>query len=221
MKKAYPEFRLIGLAIILLGSVQLFGQQCILKGRLVTNDGNAAADVNVIIKEIKRGAISADDGSFKFTNVPAGLYTLIISSIGLQTVQKSLYCGPNQVCELNFTLHENQNELREVTVTGSKGLNEKIITAGKIPIDPMDLPQSITVIGRSILERQQTLRLSDALMNVNGVYVYGTTGGGQEEIGGRGYAFNSSNTFKNGARFNNGVMPEISGMEKVEVMKGS
>jgi iron complex outermembrane receptor protein len=221
MKKAYRVFRLIGLAIILLGSVQLFAQQCMLKGRLVTNDGNAAADVNVIIKEIKRGAISADDGSFKFANVPAGHYTLIISSIGLQTIQKTVYCGPNQVYELNFTLHENQDELREVIITGSKGLNEKIVTAGKIPINPMDLPQSIIVIGRSILERQQTLRLSDVLMNVNGVYVYGTTGGGQEEIGGRGYAFNSSNTFKNGVRFNNGVMPEISGMEKVEVMKGS
>ncbi|HYJ37965.1 MAG TPA: TonB-dependent receptor, partial [Chitinophagaceae bacterium] len=61
----------------------------------------------------------------------------------------------------------------------------------------------------------------DALMNVNGVYVYGTTGGSQEEIGARGYAFNSSNTFKNGVRYNNGIMPEMSALEKVEIMKGS
>ena len=161
-----------------------------------------------------------EDGSF-LGNLKEGDYTVIISSVGLQSQQRVLHCGGNQVCEIDFRLHENQNELTEVIVTGFKGLNEKPVSVGKIPIEPMDLPQSVTVSGKNILERQQTLRLSDVLMNVNGVYVYGTTGGAQEEIGGRGYAFNSSNTFKNGARFNNAIMPEMSGLEKVEVMKGS
>jgi iron complex outermembrane recepter protein len=76
-------------------------------------------------------------------------------------------------------------------------------------------------ISKDVLEQQQTLQLSDALRNVNGVYVMGTTGGNQEELAGRGFAYNSSNTFKNGARFNNGVRPEMSSLEKVEVMKGS
>jgi hypothetical protein len=41
----------------------------------------------------------------------------------------------------------------------------------------------------------------------------GNTGGYQEEIAARGYAFGSSNTFKNGARYNNGAMPEMSGLK--------
>ncbi|MBI1780195.1 MAG: TonB-dependent receptor [Sphingobacteriales bacterium] len=48
----------------------------------------------------------------------------------------------------------------------------------------------------------------------------GTTGGFQEEIAARGFAFNSSNTFKNGVRYNNAVMPEMSSVEKLEFLKG-
>jgi iron complex outermembrane recepter protein len=53
------------------------------------------------------------------------------------------------------------------------------------------------------------------------VYIMGTTGGYQEEIAGRGYAFSSSNTFKNGVRYNNGIIQELSALEKVEFLKGS
>lgn len=85
----------------------------------------------------------------------------------------------------------------------------------------MDLPQSIAVIDREIMDQQQTLRISDVIRNTNGVYTMGTTGGIQEEIAARGFAFGSNNTFRNGVRFNNGVMPEISALEKVEILKGS
>jgi iron complex outermembrane recepter protein len=95
------------------------------------------------------------------------------------------------------------------------------VSVGKLPIKAMDLPQSIAVVGKDVIERQQNLRLSEVISNTTGIYVYGTSGGIQEEIGGRGYAFNSSNTFKNGVRYNNGAMPEISALEKVEILKGS
>ena len=221
MKNSLILIRIITVICLMFGVSESFAQGTTLKGHVYTNDGKPAAHVNVLIKEIKRGTASLEDGTFILDNLKEGSYTLIISCVGLQTLERSLHCGTNQVCEIDFTLKENETELREVVVTGSKGLNEKPVSVGKVLIDPMDLPQSTTVIGKTILDRQQTLRLSDALMNVNGVYVYGTTGGSQEEIGGRGYAFNSSNTFKNGARYNNGIMPEMSGLEKVEVIKGS
>ncbi|MBS1654043.1 MAG: TonB-dependent receptor, partial [Bacteroidetes bacterium] len=118
-------------------------------------------------------------------------------------------------------LEEDAKQLSAVMVMSQKNLNDKPVAIGKIAIDPMDLPQSISVVSRPVLERQQSLRLSDVLMNVNGLYMYGNTGGSQEEIGARGYSFGSSNTFKNGVRYNNGAMPEISALEKVEVIKGS
>lgn len=119
------------------------------------------------------------------------------------------------------TLTKSSLELKEIEIIDAKSMNEKPVTIGKVAIKPLDLPQSTAVIEREILEQQQTLRVSDVLKNVNGVYIMGATGGYQEEIAGRGFSFGSSNTFKNGIRFNNAGMPEMSGIERMEVMKGS
>ena len=92
---------------------------------------------------------------------------------------------------------------------------------GKIGIRSLDLPQASLVLDKQLLEKQQVLTLADALMNTPGVYVMGNTGGYQQEIAGRGYAFGSSNTFKNGMRYFNGIMPEMVTLERFEVLKGS
>jgi iron complex outermembrane receptor protein len=46
-------------------------------------------------------------------------------------------------------------------------------------------------------------------------------GSTQEAFAARGYSFSSGNMFKNGSRVNSGAMPEMSSLEKVEVLKGS
>lgn len=117
--------------------------------------------------------------------------------------------------------HFDTTKLQEVTVMPDSTPNVKKIAIGKAGIAAIDLPQAVTVIDRDVLERQQVLTLGDALMNVNGVYVMGATGGYQQEIGARGYTFGTSNSFKNGVLFNPSVMPEMSAAERVEVLKGS
>ncbi len=111
--------------------------------------------------------------------------------------------------------------LKEIEISSVKSNNEKAVNIGKIAIKPLDLPQSVASINQEILEQQQTVHMSEALKNFNGVYLMGTSGGYQEEIAGRGFAFGSNNTFKNGVRFNNLAMPEMSALERMEVMKGS
>ena len=191
-----------------------------LKGVVRTSDGMPAAQVNVQLKEVKKGTISSEDGSYSLVNIPSGKYTLIVSFVGLQTIQKPVEVKADEISDFDFTLVENETQLAEIVITASRSMNEKPATIGKLPIKPMDLPQSVSIIGKDVLEKQQVLRLSDALQNVTGVYLMGTTGGYQEEIAARGYAFGSNNTFKNGARYNNGAMPEMSGVEKVEFLKG-
>jgi iron complex outermembrane receptor protein len=191
------------------------------KGVVRSSDGEPVQYVSIQLKEIKGGVLSAEDGSFLIKNIKEGKYTLLVSFVGLKQQTQTIEIKSGETHAIDFKLPENASQLTEVVVAYSKGINEKSVTVGKVNIKPMDLPQSIAVVGKEILERQQTLRVSDALMNVTGVYLYGNTGGGQEEIGGRGYAFNSSNTFKNGVRFNNGAMPEMSSLERLEVMKGS
>jgi iron complex outermembrane recepter protein len=212
---------LLSLFICLITALSIFGQYGSIKGTVRTSDGKPAPFVNITLKESKQTIMADGNGSFKISTDKACTCSIIVSYVGLKTQEKKVTIQHGETVEVNFLLEENAAQLDEVIVTAHKNLNDKAVAVGKIDIDPMDLPQSTTVIGKNVLERQQTLRLSEVLMNTNGVYVMSTTGGSQEEIAGRGYAYNSSNTFKNGARFNNGTMPEVSALEKVEVLKGS
>jgi iron complex outermembrane recepter protein len=207
--------------IFLLTNSFIFSQTGIIKGKITNRDGEGIQFVNITLKDSKQGTISNEDGDFLLKNVKVGRQTVITQFVGLKSSEQNIQVLENQTTEINFQMLENTKELSEVTVSGVQSANEKTVTIGKIAIKPMDLPQAVVTIDRTVLERQQALRLSDVLMNTNGVYVMGNTGGYQEEIAGRGFAFGSSNTFKNGTRYFNGAMPETSSLEKVEIMKGS
>ncbi len=196
------------------------GNAVALKGVVRTSDGKPAAFVNVQLKETKQGTMTNDFGEYYFYNVSEGKYTIVVSFVGLKTIQSEIEIKKGEVATYDFVLIENKNELEEIIVKASHTINERSSSIGKMNIKPMDLPQAIAIIGKDVLERQQVLHISDALQNVNGVYLMGTTGGFQEEIAARGFSFNSSNTFKNGIRYNNAVMPEMSSVEKLEFLKG-
>ncbi|PWB22178.1 TonB-dependent siderophore receptor [Flavobacterium sp. HTF] len=108
--------------------------------------------------------------------------------------------------------------LNEVIVTKNK--EPKPVTAVRSGLKPMDNPQSIQVIGSEIIEQQQAIRLSEVIKNANGVYVGSARGGAQESFFSRGYDMSANNMFKNGFRYNAGSIPEVSGLEKVEFLKG-
>lgn len=192
-----------------------------ISGKVVTTDGKPAADVTVSIKELNKTVLTDEDGSFEFTHLPPGNYNIEISLVGYETLHQAVSVENNKPIHLSLRLTLSEKQLQEVTVVSARSQNQETASIGKAGIAAKDLPQSVAVIDREVLERQQVLTVGDALMNVNGVYVMGTTGGIQQEIGGRGYLFNSTNTFKNGMKFNNSIMPDMSSVERVEFLKGS
>lgn len=109
--------------------------------------------------------------------------------------------------------------LKEVIITPNQ--HKKPVSAIRSGLKPMDVPQSIQIIGSEIIEQQQAIRLSEVVKNINGVYVGSARGGAQESFFSRGYDMSANNMFKNGFRFSGGSIPEVSSLEKVEVLKGS
>ncbi len=196
-------------------------QTGMIEGKILTVEGSPLVSVNIYLKEIGAGTVTDNDGNFTIQNIAPGAYTLVASFVGFITLENRVTVHGNQITSIRWQMVESTHELQEVTIANTRTLNEQVSAISKSYIRAFDLPQSVMTISKDVLEQQQTLRLSDALRNVNGLYVMGTTGGTQEELAGRGFAYNSNNTFKNGARFNNGVLPEMSSLERVEVMKGS
>ncbi|MGV3657409.1 MAG: TonB-dependent siderophore receptor [Chitinophagaceae bacterium] len=192
-----------------------------LQGTITTTDAQPAAGVSILLKGTNRGTVTDDNGFFVLKGVKEGSYVIEVSMTGLQTVQKQVQVKKDETTSLQLSLAENASELKEVVVRSQRSQNKKPVTIGKVPIDPMDLPQSIAVVGPEVLRQQQVQRLSDVIKNVNGVYLGTARASTQENFYARGYSFSSTNLFKNGARVNSGAMPEMSSLDKVEVLKGS
>jgi iron complex outermembrane receptor protein len=189
-------------------------------GRITSSDG-LALRAKVWLKSVSNAVAADTAGFYSINNIEPGSYTLCVAVPGCETESRAVTLHANQQLLADFSISESEHQLDGITVTGHRTLNEKAGTAGKAGIVLKDLPQSVYIVERQLLDKQQATLMSDVLRNITGVYVMGTSGGTQEEIGGRGYAFSSSNTFKNGVRYNNSVMPELSSLERVEVLKGS
>jgi iron complex outermembrane receptor protein len=103
--------------------------------------------------------------------------------------------------------------------TGNPNKATSVSTKSKLTM--METPQPIAIVTHEIIEQQQSRQLSDVLQNVNGMYVTSSRGNSQDSFGGRGFILGNDNMFKNGSRINSGVFPEVSGLERVEVLKGA
>lgn len=192
-----------------------------ISGQITTTDNKPAGYVSIILKGTNKFAVTDENGNFIIKNVKEGFYTLEISMVGLKPIEEPVEVKKDQQTTVNITLEEDAKQLQSVIITARKTLNNKPVSIGKISIDPMDLPQSVAVIGQGVIRDQQAQRLSDIIKNVNGVYLTTTRGSVQETFAARGYNFSSTNLFKDGFRINSGIMPEVSSLEKVEVLKGS
>lgn len=103
--------------------------------------------------------------------------------------------------------------------TGNPNQARPLSTKSNLTI--METPQPIAIVTHEIIEQQQAKQLSDVLQNINGMYITSSRGNSQDSFGGRGFILGNDNIFKNGSRINSGVFPEVSGLERVEVLKGA
>ena len=190
------------------------------KGTVNTIDGQPVAWVSVIIKNTGIATITDENGNFILKNLKPGEYTLVVSYSGFKSAEKTVIVQDDGTAVAEFILDKNAKTLQEIILDGRKSINKQPVAIGKLPVAPMDLPQSFSVIGQSTLNNQQAQKLSDAIKNVNGIYLSATRAGTQETFFGRGYRLSGDNFFKNGTRINSAVFPEMSSLESVEILKG-
>jgi iron complex outermembrane recepter protein len=209
------------LHVALSAAADTAGKTGSISGKVTTSDGQPASFVTIALPEINRGTVTAEDGSFNISGIKPGTYALRCSSVGLEPRETSVTVELDKTTRIDFTLNESAAQLSEVVVTGARSINRKPVEMGKIAINPIDMPQSMAVIGSEVIANQQASKLSDVIKNVNGVSLGTTRGSTSETFFARGYNLGANNIMKNGARSNSAVIPEASTLERVEVLKGS
>jgi len=190
-------------------------------GKVISSDGQPVAWVSISIKNTFISTISDEAGIFVLKNIKPGTYSIIASYTGFAPVEETINVSDDHTSEIIFRIKSTAKQLSEIIVDGRRSQNLQPVTIGKLQVAPMDLPQSISVINQNVIKNQQSQRLSDIIKNVNGIYLSSTRGGVQETFAARGYRMSDDNIYKDGARVSASVMPEMSSLESVEILKGS
>lgn len=191
-----------------------------IKGTVITIDKMPIENVTISSSEGGFSTSTNAQGDFTISKLKPGKITLVFSHVGYTSLTQTVTVKEQGVTLLpNVYLNESVYQISEIIVSGS--VITKTLATGKAGIKPIDLPQSIQVINSKTLEQQQSIRLSDVVKNVNGIYVGSARGGAQEAFWSRGYDMSANNMFKNGFRINSGSMPEVASLQQVEALKGS
>jgi hypothetical protein len=111
--KCKPQLFL--LILFLLPAIFSFGQLYKISGTILDNRKVPLPLASVEIKELRRGAISKDDGSFRFF-VERGKYDLVVSMIGYKTRVLTVYVNDKDI-EENLELEtDDESHLEEVVL---------------------------------------------------------------------------------------------------------
>ena len=141
--------------------------------RATSSAGRAAGSVNTAV-----------DGSFRIAGLAAGVYTVSMSKIGYaQKTAANVQVASGGTATANGALKEVATSLTQVTVTTSRGKQERVL----------DAPAQISVVTQQQIEERPSLTVADHLKSTAGIDV--TTGGlTQTNIVSRGFnnAFSGS-----------------------------
>jgi iron complex outermembrane receptor protein len=113
-------------------------------------------------------ATTGAEGRFAIPAVPFGTYTLTVEATGFEVLNRQLTVSAAlQNLSLTLRVASVQQTVTVSAPTGYAAVSAETGTKMDLPL--METPMGIQVIGRQVLNDQQTVNLIDALVNVSGV----------------------------------------------------
>ncbi len=156
MKKFRYSFLIILFAIPAL-SISVFAQGSRISGKVTYGDNLALHDATIQIAQTRQTVRTADDGSYEFTNVPPGRYTLLVHLEGFSNATRAVTVGAGAPVTADFQLQiEALSE--EVTVTAS-GTEQSVF----------DSFQSVNTVGSTRITERASTSIGEVLETETGV----------------------------------------------------
>jgi iron complex outermembrane receptor protein len=193
-----------------------------IKGNVRDKEGKSVISANLALKGTTYGATTDGNGTYQFTNIPAGNYTIVFSNVGYKPFSKKISIKAAEVVQLDIEAETDVSQLQTVEVTGRKETsykNDKSFSASKIEMAIKDIPQSISTVTKELIQDRQALRLKDIVQNVAGINEFSV----YDDITMRGFRNSGSGgRLMNGLRTYNNfwTSPLLVNIERVEFIKG-
>jgi len=121
-------------------------------GKITDNSNEALPGANISLTNTNIGAASASNGVYTIANVPPGEYSIRVSMIGYEVVEKKVTVRVNSRIKLDFELDETVMEVDEIVITGT-GTPELYSNA----------TVKTSVVQRDLIERQKANNLAEAI----------------------------------------------------------
>ncbi|RAJ06663.1 iron complex outermembrane receptor protein [Chitinophaga skermanii] len=156
----------------LLATLTSFAQQNgAIRGKITSENGEAAPLVSIQLKNKARGTFTNEKGEFIIRKLTAGEYTLRISLVGYKTEERNVTVQNDQESVLNVTLANDAN-LSEVEVKGNKQTYKAVDPSPSLRLNQplQEIPQNIQVVTSKLLADQAIFDMLEGVTrNVSGV----------------------------------------------------
>lgn len=137
--------------------VSVHAQSATLRGS-VSDDEGPVPFANVFLEETAWGAATDENGNFRLPGVPAGTYTLKVTTLGYRAFAKKVLLEVDEVRDIRIRLTRSSEQLEETVVTGTL----KAVSRSESPVP-------VEVYSPTFFKKNPTANIFEALQNVNGV----------------------------------------------------
>ena len=189
--------------------------------RVLDVSGAAVEGAEVVVERADRTRIAvpaAEPGIYRVALSP-GRHLVTIFKPGFGAVTRDVFVGAAGALSVNVVL-EPAGLSEQITVTGIPRFEGGAPVSGaRMPIESLDLPQSVEVLPQAVLQTQGALSMQDALMTVAGVTPH-MGEGRRDQVTLRGFS-TLNDSYIDGVRDDAKYYRDLSNIESVEVLKGS
>lgn len=124
-------------------------------------DGQPVIGASVLVKDTQLGTITGIDGDFKLTNVPSSAKTLVISYIGMQTLEVAIKEN------IKVSMKVDAEMLDEVVITGMQKMDKRLFSGAATKLSADDVKMDgIAEISRALEGRAAGV----SVQNVSGTF---------------------------------------------------
>jgi catecholate siderophore receptor len=191
-----------------------------LQGRILDSAGGPVSGALVIATQEGKSAgyssTSLQAGEFLLA-VPPGSYRIRVSASGFQDVTDSIVVGDRGIAR-DFVLQISAFKTTVTVVEAPDYLIPATSTATKTPTQLVDIPQSITVIGREMIKDQLMASMADVVRYTPGITMAQGEGHRDAPVI-RGNA-TTADFYVNGVRDDVQYFRDLYNVERVEALKG-
>lgn len=114
------------------------GDRAVVTGRVTSTEKETVDFATVYLKGTSFGGATDEKGQYRI-KAPAGEYTLVVSAIGYQTLEKQITLGDGQRLVLNLTIRPDIQQLEEVVVVSSGVSRVKRSAFNAVAVDATEM----------------------------------------------------------------------------------